>query len=202
MELLLVRHARPVRDDPADGAPDPDLGDEGRAQADALAAWLAPERVDALYASPLRRALRTAQPLAAARDLVVGVDPDLRELDMGERSYVPVEELDADRRAAVAQQWRAATAGGDDNPVLREFRARAIGAVDRIAAAHRGQQVAVVCHGGVINAVLTAVLGISELFVVGVGYTSVTRLRVSSSGTRSVVSVNETAHLRAVSHAP
>ncbi|HZA87486.1 MAG TPA: histidine phosphatase family protein, partial [Acidimicrobiales bacterium] len=62
MELLLVRHARPLRAESIDGPADPGLSPLGRRQADALAAWLATEAIDAIYTSPLRRALETAAP--------------------------------------------------------------------------------------------------------------------------------------------
>ena len=72
MELLLIRHGLPLRVERADGAPaDPPLAPEGRAQAERLAAWLAPERIDAVYASPMRRARETAEPLARARGLAL-----------------------------------------------------------------------------------------------------------------------------------
>lgn len=199
MELILVRHGRPVRHEVTDGArPDPGLGPPGHEQATALAEWLAPEPVDAIYASPLERARQTAEPLAGHRGLTVAIDADLEEVSIGESAYIPFEELGDGEREAHLDRWRTALTGGADNPVIRELRERTLGAADRIATAHPGSSVAVFCHGGVINAMLTGVLGLTELFVFEVAYTSITRLRVSSSGRRSVISVNETPHLRSV----
>lgn len=196
-DLLLVRHARPVRHDAAPGAaPDPDLGDVGLSQAAALAGWLAPEPIDALWSSPLLRATRTAQPLADATGLAVRVLDGLREISIGERSYIPLEELTA-ADSAQTDAWAAALAGGGANPVVREFRDRVLDALDVIAAAHPEQRAVVTCHAGVINAALTGVLGISELMIVPLRYTSVTRLQFGG-GRRRVLSVNETAHLRTV----
>ena len=62
MELLLIRHARPLRAESVDGPADPGLSDLGRRQAEALAGWLVPERIDAVYTSPLRRSVRDTTP--------------------------------------------------------------------------------------------------------------------------------------------
>ena len=65
MELLLIRHGLPVRRELEAGAADPELSEAGHAQAQHLADYLGAEDLDAVYASPLRRAYQTAQPLAA-----------------------------------------------------------------------------------------------------------------------------------------
>ena len=63
----MIRHGLPVRRETTDGSPaDPELDTAGQEQAQRLARWLAPEGIDAVYVSPMRRALETAAPLAAA----------------------------------------------------------------------------------------------------------------------------------------
>ena len=64
MELLLIRHALPIRIEGAEGAADPPLAELGRRQADALAEHLVDEGVDVLVTSPMRRAIETAAPVA------------------------------------------------------------------------------------------------------------------------------------------
>jgi len=197
MELLLVRHALPERVEVADGPVDPDLSPVGRAQAAALAAWLDGEaHLDAVYTSPLARAVQTAEPLVRAQGLTPVVEPDVAEWDRDAHAYIPIEEL----RATNHPWWRAMATGdwtalGVD-PVA--FVARVVTALDAIAARHRGQRVAVVCHGGVVNAYLGTVLGIERVLWFDPGYTSISRVLVSGEGVRSIRSVNETAHLRAV----
>ena len=77
MELILVRHALPQRVDGPQGAggragpADPELSATGHEQARHLAEYLAQERIGAVYASPLRRAVQTAQPLAARRSVEI-----------------------------------------------------------------------------------------------------------------------------------
>ena len=62
MELILVRHGLPERDD---SSADPPLTSEGRQQAAQVAAHLAGERIDAIYSSTMIRAVQTAEPFAA-----------------------------------------------------------------------------------------------------------------------------------------
>lgn len=73
MELLLVRHALPVRRELVDSPADPELFADGRAQAAHLATYLSSERLDAIYASPLRRAFHTAEQVAAHHSVDVQV---------------------------------------------------------------------------------------------------------------------------------
>ena len=61
---------------------------------------------------------------------------------------------------------------------------------------HPGEQVGVVCHGGVINVYVGLVLGIEKPLWFEPGYTSISRIAASRKGVRSVVTLNETAHLR------
>src|SRR5882762_4663288 len=80
MELLLIRHALPVRIEGEEGtAADPELAELGHEQSTALAAYLAGEHIDELYVSPLRRALQTAEPVAAQLGLEMKVDEELAE---------------------------------------------------------------------------------------------------------------------------
>src|SRR5262249_23634637 len=57
MELLLIRHALPVRRELVEGPADPELSEAGLAQAERLADYLADETLHAIYVSPLRRAV-------------------------------------------------------------------------------------------------------------------------------------------------
>jgi broad specificity phosphatase PhoE len=59
------------------------LNAEGLAQAETLAAYLAPIAFTAIYSSPLDRALETAAPLALAKNLPVQIHPSLLEVDFG-----------------------------------------------------------------------------------------------------------------------
>lgn len=192
MELLLIRHALPLRVETPGAPADPPLAEAGLVQAAALAHHWAP-RVDAVWTSPMVRAVQTAAPLVAALGVAPHVDDDLAELDRDQHHYIPIEELRADEA-----RWQEAVAswiGPEGEALRREFRQRVAAAVDRIVAAHRGQRVAVVCHGGVVNAALAEVLGLGPDLFFQPGYTSVSRVVASQGGRRQLLSVNETWHL-------
>ncbi len=195
MELLLIRHAEPIRVVDAVGPADPHLHERGVAQADRLAQWLAEEELHAIWSSPLRRAAETAAPIARAHNLPVTVDQELAEFDREANSYIPVEELKATRdpRYQLLAEGRLEEFG-DADP--EEFRARVILAIERVIDANAGRKAAVVCHGGVINLYLAHVLGIERRMFFEPAYTSISRLAASRSGVRSVQCLNEVAHLR------
>lgn len=190
MELLLVRHARPFRVVRDDGAPaDPSLDEVGRAQAEVLAESLSDEAIDVVYASPLRRAVETAQPLAARLGLTLVEHDGVVEWDREADAYIPIEELKAgDDPAWIAmrdERWDLL--GVDPRP----FRDRAVSALDAICANHPSQKVVVVCHGGVINAYTAAVLGLDRILWFEPRYTSITRILAHRDGRRSLFTLNE-----------
>ena len=116
------------------------------------------------------------------------------EYDANADSYIPIEEL----REAKDDRWQAMIEGrwqdfGGEAPDV--FRARIVTRLDGIIAEHPGERVAVVCHGGVINVYLAALLGIDRHLWFDPGYTSINRVRASRSGARSVGSINELGHL-------
>ena len=195
MELLLIRHALPERIETEDGSPaDPPLSARGRAQAERMARWLVGEKIGAIYASPMRRARETADALARAIGAQITIDAGLVEMDHLSDVYVPLEQLKAEDypRWQEMVQRGGLYAGVD----LTAFRSTVVASVERAIAAHPGGRVAIVCHGGVINAWAGHVLGISDPFFLDVAYTGVSRFLAASTGERSVRSLNETAHLR------
>ncbi len=195
MELLLIRHALPVRLEGGTDPADPALAAEGVEQALRLAAYLSTEHLDAVYCSPLRRALETARPLVADRALAPVVVDGLAEWDREATEYVPVEEL----KAAGDERWTALLEGvwdGDGTP--EEFVDRVVTTIEKLIAEHPTQRIAAVCHGGVINAYTAHVLGIPgpQTAYFYPNYTSIHRVAAARSGERSIVTLNETPHLR------
>lgn len=179
----------------AAGPADPPLSDLGRRQADALADWLADERIDAIYTSPLRRALETAHPLVARHGLELVVEDGVAEFDRDADSYIPIEELKAENDP----RWHQMVAGewSDDGHVdPADFVAGVVEAVERIIGAHGGDTVAVVAHGGVVNVYLAHILGTTKPMFFEPAYTSISRVLAARSGERQIRSINETAHVR------
>jgi probable phosphoglycerate mutase len=195
VELILVRHALPERREVAEGPADPELSPAGHAQAELMANYLRTEHIDAIYTSPMRRAFETAAPLGRAFGIDPAVEPDVAEYDQHASEYVPVEEL----KATGDPRWTEIEQGLDvEHEEFGHFTRRVLSALERIVERHAGQQVVVVCHGGVINVYLGHVLGVdfSPPGFIYPNYTSLHRFAASRSGVRSVVTVNETAHLR------
>lgn len=196
MDLLLIRHARPLRRELEEGeVADPGLTEQGHSQADALAAWLSDEHIDALYSSPMKRAMQTAEHVAARLGLEVLVDPELAEFDRQSHFYIPIEELREERD----QRWDDLVAGrwGPDGEVdPRTFQAVVVEAVERVIAANPSRTVAVVAHGGVLNAYLGHVIGARDVMFFEPAYTSISRVLASRSGQRMIRTINEHAHVR------
>jgi probable phosphoglycerate mutase len=197
MDLLLVRHGLPERVVGAEGPADPVLTDEGRRQSGRLADWLAQERVDHLMSSTLRRAQETAAPVGERLGLDVELVQGLSEFDADADSYIPIEELRETRDprffALVEGRWDELGSTVDPSAFADLVFATVEGVVERFPS----QRVAVVCHGGVINLYLGRILGVERHLWFEPGYTSISRVAASRDGHRTIVSVNETAHLEA-----
>ncbi len=208
-ELYLIRHgdALPAGDEIVPGGTydDQPLSQLGRQQAQALAERWGTIPFDAIYSSPYRRARETAAPLAHLRGLEVLIEPEVREIRLGQvgdglPKDVSREEYAAALRArldAIVQivsrvgYW-SAIPGSEPSA---EFRARVATAIDGIGARHAGQRVAIFSHGGVINAYLAIMLGLERDFFFPIVNTSVSVVRVQADR-RVVLGINEVSHLR------
>jgi 2,3-bisphosphoglycerate-dependent phosphoglycerate mutase len=139
----LVRHGHVI------WTPDEDrvLSPEGRAGAEYIATLLAGEPISAVYASTMRRAIQTVEPLARSLGLpVTGID-GLRERRL---SGEPV----ADHGAAVAWCWanpEAALPGGESNQAARR---RGVSVINELAGRHWGEVIVVGSHGNLLALIL------------------------------------------------
>jgi probable phosphoglycerate mutase len=192
MQVLLVRHALPLRNEPGDGS-DPDLAATGREQARRLPAALARFPITRLLSSPQRRAVQTGQPVSEAMKLPLQIDERLAEYDRGMSHYMPLEEVRAQR----PDDWNRMAAGQLPESVDTDaFRARVLaGLRDVIAGVDHDNTVAVFTHGGVINVVLHDVLGTPNPLGFPIDYASVTLLRHSRKGRFTVGGVNNIEHV-------
>jgi broad specificity phosphatase PhoE len=192
MQVLLVRHALPLRSEHGEGS-DPALSEEGLAQVERLPEALARFPISRVLSSPQRRAIQTAEPVAAARELPVEIDDRFAEYDRDLPHYIPVEQI----RDENPQEWARMAEGRLPSAVDEvAFRARVQAAVDDlVAAADPEDTVAVFSHGGVINLLLHEILGTARLLSFPIDYASVTRLLYSRSGQATVAAVNSTEHV-------
>jgi probable phosphoglycerate mutase len=200
-DLLIVRHGEsaPAREgEPAplvDGHSDPALDPVGERQAQALADRLASEPIAAIYVTTLQRTVQTAAPLAARLGLTPVVEPDLREVRLGDwegaafRRHI-TEAHPIALQMFAEQRWDvipgAETTDG--------FRTRVQRGLSRIALAHPNQRVAVVVHGGVISMMMAIATGAENFAFAGADNASISQVVVL--GDRWIVRrFNDTAHL-------
>ncbi len=192
VQLLLVRHALPLRSEPGQGS-DPHLSAEGAEQAGRLPDALARFPIQRVVSSPQVRAIETAQPLADTLGVRVEVDERLAEYDRDLAHYIPVEQIAKENPAELERLMNGQLPSGVDEA---EFLGRVDAAVaDLVAAADHDDTVAVFSHGGVINVLLHQILGTERLLSFHVDYASVTRLLSSRTGRLAVAGVNATEHV-------
>jgi probable phosphoglycerate mutase len=137
------------------------LNDLGRRQAGRLADALRDEGLEQVIASDLGRAAATARALAAPLSLPLALDPCLRERAFGVLEGHTYDEI-ALRWPDAARRWRARDPefAADGGETLVGFHARCVAAIERIALAHAGRSIAIVTHGGVLDALYREAAGI------------------------------------------
>jgi broad specificity phosphatase PhoE len=151
--ILLARHGETDwnREGRFQGHADPPLNRTGRAQAVDLSVALMAEQLAAVYSSPLRRALETAEVLAASHGFEPVPVDDLREVDVGSWSGLTRAEVE-ERFPAQFARWLDYGQGWEDGETYEEMGRRAVDALLGLAAAHDGERVLAVTHGGPIRA--------------------------------------------------
>lgn len=163
MRLLLARHGQTDWNVQGrwQGGADVPLNAEGRREAEALAAMLAGERLDAVYCGTLSRSLETAALVARVHGLVPHADPRLNEICLGEWEGLSADEIEA-AYPAVYREWveRPGAACPPGGETLAQVRDRAIAAVEEVRAAYPSGTVCVVTHKTVIVVVRSHYLGL------------------------------------------
>ena len=161
--LFLIRHgATPLTaEDRFAGSTDVELSDEGRGQAQRLAARLAHQRIAAVYASPMKRTMDTARIVTGPHSVDVQPRPGLKEIDHGHWEGQSRREV-GQRHAAEYANWEQdpfsfAPQGGESGISVL---ARALPVIREIVLAHPDETVALVSHKATLRLVLCALLGI------------------------------------------
>jgi probable phosphoglycerate mutase len=203
-DILLVRHGEsaPAREDRpfpmVDGHGDPPLADEGEREAELVGDRLAVEPIEAVYVSGLRRTVQTAAPLAKRLGLTPAVEPGLREVKLGDweggafRIRV-AENHEIAQRMWASQRWDAIPNAESTEDLAARVRA----SIERIAAAHPDQRVAVFTHGGVIGQLVAMATGSQPFAFIAADNASITQL-VVVEGRWIIRRFNDTAHLHTV----
>ena len=186
VRILLVRHGESAAAIPGvpfadvDGHGDPALHPEGEKQAIKLGEKLKHEPIHAVYVSNLRRTSQTAAPLCAHLGIEPIVEPDFREVFLGEweGGVLRMKEQSQDPvllRMRDTERWDAIP-GAETNEQLHE---RVMRGFEKMRLQHPDQLVVVVAHGGVIAAIMAAATQCHYFAFAGADNASVTRLAAS-----------------------
>jgi len=200
-DLLLIRHGESqvaVEGTPfpmKDGHGDPVLHPNGQEQAIAVGERLKTWPIAAIYVTTLRRTHQTAAPLAEHLGLIPKVQPDLREVCLGEwdGGLYRLKAAEGDpifRRSIDNQEW-GEIPGAE---TTAELQTRVRNGLLRISTAHADQLVAVVVHGGVIAAAMSLATGAEPFAFLGAENGSISRL-VMDRDTMKVRGYNDVTHL-------
>ncbi len=187
--MFLLRHGEVVLAETRRfiGHLDAPLSELGERQCRAQAERLRGVTLTAIFASDLSRAQRSAELVGELHGLTPTVLPALREMAMGTWDGLTAAEINARDPTAFAE-WMSRVGefpfpGGESVPDLV---ARAWPAFETIVAAHRGQAIAVVAHGGTNRALLCRALGLplDRLLAFGQDYAALSVLQHSAAGWR------------------
>jgi 2,3-bisphosphoglycerate-dependent phosphoglycerate mutase len=200
-ELVLVRHgqSQAYRDGVpfalVNGHGDPPLSELGRKQALAVGDRLADAGIEAIYVTTLCRTAQTAAPLAQRIGLEPKVEPDLREVHLGDWEGGLYRKMVADGhpisvRVFEEERWDLIPGAEPD----AEFTIRVRTAIERVAAAHPGQRVAAFVHGGVIGRAFALACASRPFAFTGSDNASISEL-VLTADRWYVRSFNDTSHL-------
>ena len=188
--LFLIRHAAnnfTKEEKLAGWLPGVHLNDEGHQQAGQMAVRMDKVKLDAIYSSPLERAVETAEYLARPRGLEIQPREGLGEIRMGQWEGQKIDDLNK------SDEWRlfqfypsgARPPGGETG---RQVQMRAVDEIEAICAAHPEGSVAIVSHADTIKAIVAHYAGVHlDLFQrVVISPASVSVIWVSPHGPRLV----------------
>lgn len=163
-QIILVRHGETEWNvaEIFRGRTDIELNETGIKQAELLAEHLSKVKIDAIYSSPLRRALKTAETIAGYHQLDVSVNPGLTDCNFGEWQGLSHQEV-KDKYRELYAEWikhpeQVKMPAGES---LGDVRERAMGAVTKIIARHEGTS-ALVSHRVVNKVLICALLGLDN----------------------------------------
>ncbi|PHS73338.1 MAG: hypothetical protein COB22_01200 [Cycloclasticus sp.] len=187
-QIFLIRHGRPARG--IDGF-DPGLSEQGILHSKSIAAFLGARKISAIYASPLKRAHQTAEPLASAAKTKLTLLDGLAEADKNNHYTFAEDTMTNPAEWAKFQNDPIGYLGGNH----AEFVTTVLDAFQTIRDANHTDNVVVYTHAIPINIVLADALGLDGVLNFIPHYCSISRIKALSLNATKVISVNETAHL-------
>jgi len=160
LEILLIRHGQTDwnRDRRIMGRRPIPLNKAGRAEARRLARALKDVKIDAIYTSPVLRAVETAHHLRNGGRAAVRHAPEMAEIDYGRWIGKTFEEVISEKAFRVYHKnpRKACPPGGEH--MMKVF-GRTVRFIERLRKKHKKGRVAVVSHADVIKTILVHYLG-------------------------------------------
>lgn len=200
-EILLVRHGQSAAykdGEPfalVDGQGNPPLTEHGHWQAEQVGNRLRNVEIAAVYVTTLQRTLQTAAPLLAHLKMEPIVEPDLREIHLGEWEGGIFRKKVADRDPAFLEVERTQDWGAIPGAeTFAQLENRVVAALTRMHANHPGERIVAVSHGGAIGAALTHATGAKPMAFASTDNGSIAHLIIL--GDRWILRrYNDTGHL-------
>ncbi|AGB41628.1 alpha-ribazole phosphatase [Halobacteroides halobius DSM 5150] len=161
-EIVLVRHGETDWNQAGrfQGSEDIPLNDKGKSQAKKLAQRLKNKQFDAIYASDLSRAFKTAEIIADNHNLVIKERKALQEINFGEWEGLTFADLQAEYQSEFeAWEQDPVTNGAPSGENLAKFQTRVVASLKKILIDDTSKRVLVVTHGGVVRVLVATFLG-------------------------------------------
>jgi len=197
MKLILIRHGETLwnKEGRIQGTSDIELSDVGIEQARLLSLSLKDHPIEAIHASPLKRALKTAEIINEYHRREIQTHPDLMEMDQGDFEGFSFKELMACEKVFL-NKWIANPASVQipNGESLKQLQTRAWRAVEAIIS--KGDDALVVAHNFTIAAILCRIrnISLSEFRSTCVDTASKTIVRIQN-GETEIVALNDRSHL-------
>jgi probable phosphoglycerate mutase len=202
MKVILVRHGETDwnRRGWAQGLSDNEMNETGEKQAEAVALALKGEKVDAIYTSPLKRAVATAQSINRFHRVKIETIEGLKELDIGKLDGLRVQEM----KSLYPSFWcewsgkHAAAAKCPEGESLSQLQNRGWAAIQGIIERHRQGTVVVVSHYFVLTSIICKAIQLDLSYYLRfrpMDATAVNIIEFSENGT-TLTLFNDTCHLR------
>lgn len=199
--ILLIRHGETLWNAAGkfQGCTDIELSDRGIKQAESLKERLNGS-FDAVYASPLKRAYKTAQILAEGTSKKVIIEPDIKEINFGNWEGLNIKEIENEYKEDF-NIWRTdkkEARFGSGDMSIKNASLRAGACIRKLAKENEGKTIVVVAHGGIIKAALIDLFewNMHMYHRIGLGNTCINKIYFDDNFDTHLVYLNDTNHLK------
>ena len=198
LRLYFMRHGETVWNTERryQGMTDIELSEEGLRQAECAAKRFKNIKIDKIYASPLKRAMKTAEKIAAEKGLEIISEDDFREIHFGEWEGKTVPELTEKYGESytnfIREPHKYGFPGeGSVENVINRIKP----GIDRLIAEEKGN-VLIVSHGGIIRLMIMYIMGLDSSWFtkMWINNTGVSIIEIKD-GRKLLLTLNDSAHL-------